>query len=121
MPRPLKFTKPSCKWSLFIAEVEETCNETVSFNMWVFLVTLSEGGCVSFSKRSIFQLTRKNRGVGGGVEHQTMFVHLYQLALRCIYLCQIILFLSHVFLFSYSKTAPLNRGLEGAYRLFLMK
>lgn len=64
MPCPLKFTKPACEYSLFIAEVEEIHKEIVSFNMRVFLVTLNEDVCVCFSKRSIFQLNRKNRGWG---------------------------------------------------------
>jgi len=67
MPCPLKFTKPSCKCSLFIAEAEEICNEIVSFNMRVFLVSSSEGVCVCFSKGSIFQLTKKESGGQGPV------------------------------------------------------
>lgn len=53
MPCPLKFTKPSCECSLFIAGVEEICQEVVYVNIWVVLVTLRADVCVSFS-RSLF-------------------------------------------------------------------
>lgn len=39
VPYPLQFTKPSCECSLFTAEVEEICEETVAVNMQVFLAT----------------------------------------------------------------------------------
>lgn len=84
MPRPLRFTKSSCEYSLLTAGLEEICKEVVSACMQVCLGTLSDGVCVCFSKRSIFQLTRKE--LGGDVEHQTLFVSLYQLALMCVYL-----------------------------------
>lgn len=82
MPHPLRFTKSSCECSLFIAGVEEICKEVVSACMQVCLVILSNGACVCFSKRNISQLTRKN--CGGDVEHQRVFVSLYQLALMCV-------------------------------------
>lgn len=59
VPYPLQFTKPSCECSLFTAEVEEICEETVAVNMRVFLATLSEGVCVCYSRENIFHLARK--------------------------------------------------------------